>query len=114
MNPFKINQILTFNIYALNGYVSLILILLLYNHRYSLYFFEIFILYVLISHIIFVIVFIVEIIINKKILWKFNVEYSNNLFAKSYFLFSLILNICFYCFLYVEIIRPILIFVYWN
>ncbi len=114
MNPFKINQNLTFNIFAFCGYVLSVLCLLhLAYCKYSsmdsvfLSFLPIICLIIFYPCIIFL--FILEIIINKKILWKFTIEYSNSWFSKAYFFYGILLHIYFCRYVFDNIIIAMLI-----
>ena len=114
MNPFKINQNLTFNIFAFCGYVLSVLCLLhLAYCKYSsmdsvfLSFLPIICLIIFYPCIIFL--FILEIIIKKKILWKFTIEYSNSWFSKAYFFYGILLHIYFCRYVFYNIIIAMLI-----
>ena len=114
MNPFKINQNLTFNIFAFSGYVLSVLCLLhLAYCKYSsmdsvfLSFLPIICLIIFYPCIIFL--FILEIIIKKKILWKFTIEYSNSWFSKAYFFYGILLHIYFCRYVFYNIIIAMLI-----
>ena len=115
MNPFKINQNLTFNIFAFSGYVLSVLCLLhLANHEFAdletvfLFFLPAICLIIFYPCIIFL--FILEIIIKKKILWKFTIEYRNSWFSKAYFFYGILLHIYFCWYVYDKIIGFILMF----
>ena len=102
MNPFKINQSLTFNIYALSGYlIALIhIVLFWYSQVFIIIYigFAIIFAYYYIFYFLSVLLclFFIEIIFRKKILWRFNTEYKHNKLALCYFWIGILLNLVVY------------------
>ena len=105
MNPFKINQNLTFNIYAFNIYVVILLHIINYflsSFMFRSYYIWNFTIYYLIFFVLlfFPNMFFLEIIIRKKFVWKFSEEYKNNKFALTFFWTGICLNIIYYFVIY--------------
>ncbi len=114
MNPFKINQNLTFNIFAFSGYVLAVLSLLdiaycKYSSMDSVFLSFLPIICLIIFYPCIIFLFILEIIIKKKILWKFIIEYSNSWFSKAYFFYGILLHIYFCRYVFYNIIIAMLI-----
>ncbi len=114
MNPFKINQNLTFNIFAFSGYVLAVLSLLdiaycKYSSMDSVFLSFLPIICLIIFYPCIIFLFILEIIIKKKILWKFTIEYSNSWFSKAYFFYGILLHIYFCRYVFYNIIIAMLI-----
>ena len=115
MNPFKINQNLTFNIFAFSGYVLSVLCLLHFEYCKFSYLESMFLFFLpaiclIIYYPCIIFLFISEIIIKKKFLWKFTIEYSNSWFSKAYFFYGILLHIYFCRYVYDKIIGAILMF----
>ena len=102
MNPFKINQSLTFNIYSFSGYLMASIYLLVHLFLPLPVFYILLVVlfcYFYINFFVFAflpITYLCEIIYHRKFVWKFNEKYNKNKLALGYFWIGILLNLVVY------------------
>ncbi len=107
MNPFKINQNLTFNIFAFSGYLIALLNIIVYGYA-QISFILLYIGFVILFAYYYIfyflpvlfVMFLAEIIFRRKLVWHFSDEYKHNKLALGYFGLGILLNIIIYFVMY--------------